>query len=68
MLTEKAVLAATPRERDYKIADSGGLHLFVTAKGVRSWRYKYRFGGRENPSRPAGRWSRSSAGNVRRTS
>lgn len=47
MLTEKAVLAAAAREKDYKIADSGGLHLFVTRAGARSWRYKYRFGGKE---------------------
>ncbi len=47
MLTEKAVLAATPRDRDYKVADAGGLHLLVTKAGARSWRYKYRFGGKE---------------------
>lgn len=47
MLTEKAVLAANAKERDYKVADAGGLHLFVTTRGVRSWRYKYRFGGKE---------------------
>ena len=47
MLTEKAVLAARPGDKDYKIADSGGLHLLVTKAGARSWRYKYRFGGKE---------------------
>lgn len=47
MLTEKAVLAAAPRDRDYKLADAGGLHLMVTRAGARSWRYKYRFGGKE---------------------
>lgn len=47
MLTEKAVLAAMPREKDYKVADAGGLHLLVTKAGARSWRYKYRFGGKE---------------------
>ncbi len=47
MLTEIAIKRAVPRDKDYKLADAGGLHLFVTAKGHRSWRYKYRFGGKE---------------------
>ena len=47
MLTELAIKRAAPRDRDYKLADAGGLHLFVTTKGHRSWRYKYRFGGKE---------------------
>ncbi len=47
MLTELAARRATARDRDYKLADAGGLHLYVTAKGHRSWRYKYRFGGKE---------------------
>jgi integrase len=33
---------AKPAERDYKLSDSGGLYLFVTTKGAKSWRYKYR--------------------------
>jgi Arm domain-containing DNA-binding protein len=32
---------------DYKLADSGGLHLFVTTRGFRAWRMKYRFAGKE---------------------
>lgn len=47
MLTEKAPLATVPRDKDYKIADAGGLHRFVTRKGVRSWRFKYRVSGKE---------------------
>lgn len=47
MLTEKAVLAAAARDKDYKVPDAGGLHLFVTRKGVRTWRYKFRIGGKE---------------------
>ncbi|QPI73949.1 tyrosine-type recombinase/integrase [Sphingobium sp. Cam5-1] len=34
-------------ERDYKLADSAGLYLFVTKKGAKSWRYKYRYAGKE---------------------
>lgn len=34
-------------EKGYKLADAGGLFLFVTPKGGKSWRLKYRFGGKE---------------------
>jgi integrase len=47
MLTDLRARQAKPRDRDYKLADSGGLYLFVTAKGFRSWRMKYRFAGKE---------------------
>ncbi|HEX8444303.1 MAG TPA: integrase arm-type DNA-binding domain-containing protein [Allosphingosinicella sp.] len=33
--------------KDYKLADSAGLYLFVTKTGFKSWRMKYRFGGKE---------------------
>lgn len=46
-LTDAKVRAAKAAEKDYKLTDSGGLHLFVTAKGYKSWRYKYRFDGKE---------------------
>ena len=39
--------AAVAGEKDQKIADSGGLYLFVTKTGHKSWRLKYRFGGAE---------------------
>lgn len=47
VLTEIQARRAVPREKDYKLADAGGLHLFVSTKGHRSWRWKYRFGGKE---------------------
>lgn len=47
MLTERQATAAKPRDRDYKLADAGGLHLHVRKGGGRSWRFKYRFGGKE---------------------
>jgi hypothetical protein len=47
MLTDAAARTATAREKDYKLKDSGGLYLFVTTTGHRSWRLKYRFGGKE---------------------
>ena len=43
MLTDKAVRAATARNKAYKLADSRGLHLHISASGHKSWRYKYRF-------------------------
>ena len=46
-LTAKKAEAARPRERDYKMGDSGGLYLFVAKSGHRTWRLKYRFGGKE---------------------
>ena len=47
MLTDKQVKAAKPKEKPYRLADRNGLSLFVTAAGHKSWRYKYRFGGKE---------------------
>ena len=46
-LTDVQVRAAKPAERGYKLADAGGLHLFVTPNGVRSWRWRYEVAGRE---------------------
>lgn len=47
MLTDAAIRKIKPGDKDRKVADSGGLHLFVTRSGHRSWRLKYRFGGKE---------------------
>ena len=47
VLTDLQVRKAKPAERDYKLADSGGLYLYVTRKGAKSWRLKYRFADRE---------------------
>lgn len=47
MLTELRCRSAKGKERPYKLADSKGLHLYVTPSGYRSWRWKYRHGGKE---------------------
>jgi integrase len=47
MLTNMAVRQAKPKAKDYKLADSEGLYLFVSKAGLRSWRFKYRFAGKE---------------------
>ena len=43
MLTDIAVRKASARPKPYKIADSRGLYLLVTASGSKLWRYDYRF-------------------------
>lgn len=47
MLTIGAVKAAAPQARAYKLTDGGGMFLFVTPAGAKSWRLKYRWRGRE---------------------
>lgn len=47
MLTDLKIRNAKPREKDYKLSDAGGLYLYITSKGYRSWRLKYRFAGKE---------------------
>jgi integrase len=47
MLTEAAVKNAEPREKPYKIADSGGLFLYITPNGRKSWRMKFELHGKE---------------------
>jgi len=46
-LTDTAIRNAKPRERDYKLADGGGLYLLVTTAGGKLWRLKYRTAGIE---------------------
>ncbi|TCP68093.1 integrase arm-type DNA-binding domain-containing protein [Sphingomonas sp. PP-CE-1G-424] len=47
MLTNAAVKAARPRAAAYKLFDQGGLHLYVAPTGRKSFRVKYRLGGKE---------------------
>ena len=46
-LNDTAIRAAKPREREYKLADGGGLYLLVTPAGGKLWRLKYRSHGVE---------------------
>ena len=46
-LTDMQARKAAIRDKNYKLTDAGGLHLFVTSKGAKSWRMRYRFGGAE---------------------
>lgn len=47
MLTVKQIEAAKPQEKAYRLADSGGLFLFVPLTGKKVWRMRYRFDGKE---------------------
>jgi len=47
ILTERAIRAAKPKLKPYKLADGGGLYLLVNPGGSRYWRLKYRIDGRE---------------------
>lgn len=46
-LNDRQAQTAKPRDREYKLPDSGGLYLLVKPNGSRLWRQKYRFDGRE---------------------
>lgn len=45
-LTDAKCRGAKPKEKNYKLFDGGGLYLFVSAKGAKTWRLAYRFEGR----------------------
>ncbi len=47
MLTDAQCKSAKDKEKAYKLSDTGGLHLHVSPTGHRSWRLKYRYGGKE---------------------
>ncbi len=46
-LTDTAIRGAKPTDKAQKLFDGNGLFLFIPPKGVKSWRLKYRFQGRE---------------------
>ena len=48
MLTDAKIRAAKPRERPYRIGDSGQLYLQITPAGGRLWRMNYSFGRNES--------------------
>lgn len=46
-LTDTTIRTAKPRDKEYKLADSGGLYLLVTPAGGKLWRLKFRIDGKE---------------------
>lgn len=47
-LIDSEIKAARPKDKPYKLSDGGGLFLLVQPNRSKWWRYRYRFGGREN--------------------
>ena len=46
MLTDVAIKALKPKEKDYKVGDRDGMYVHVTTKGALSFRMDYRLNGR----------------------
>ena len=47
VLTARVVEQARPKSTAYKLADGGGLYLFVGVNGLRSWRCNFAAGGKQ---------------------
>ena len=46
-LTDTAIKKAKPETKPYRMADGGGMCLFVHPNGGKYWRLSYRFGGKQ---------------------
>lgn len=46
-LTDRSIKLAEPKEKPYRISDSGGLYIEVHPNGSKYWRLKYRFAKKE---------------------
>ena len=46
-LNHRAVDNAKPREKKWKLADGGGLHLLIHPNSGKYWRFKYRLAGKQ---------------------
>lgn len=46
-LTDRALRNSKPTEAAYKLADGGGLYVEVGRSGTRTWRYRFRFNGKQ---------------------
>ena len=46
-LTDTALRAVKPTEKNQKLFDGNGLYLIITPTGTKSWRLKYRFQSKE---------------------
>lgn len=47
MLTVKQIDAAKPTDKPFRLADAGGLFLYVPPSGKKVWRMRYRYEGKE---------------------
>ena len=64
-LTTKAIEAAKPKEKGYKLSDASGLYLFVGPTGLKSWRANYQRNGKQ-ATRTYGRWPEMSLAAARK--
>jgi len=64
-LTVRAIDAAKPREKSYKLTDGEGLYLFVSSAGGKSWRANYKRNGKQ-ATRTYGRWPDMSLADARK--
>ena len=46
-LTLKQIENASPKNKPYKLTDSGGLCLLINPSGAKLWRWRYRYAGKE---------------------
>jgi integrase len=46
-LNDIAIRSAKPKDKTFKLFDSGGLYLEISTAGGKYWRWKYRFAGKE---------------------
>ncbi len=47
LLTALEVARAKPKAHAYRLADGGGLYLWVPSSGVKTWQFRYRHGGKQ---------------------
>lgn len=47
-LTDRAVKALKPRDKDYPVTDGRGLVLLVKTTGAKLWRWRFRFAGKQD--------------------
>jgi integrase len=47
-LTQTSIVKTVAKDKPLKLSDGGGLHLLVQPSGSKLWRFRYRFGGKEN--------------------
>lgn len=46
-ITDRQCLESPAAEKPYKLYDGNGLYLWISPTGVKAWRYRYEFNGRE---------------------
>lgn len=47
-LSDIAIKNAKPKDKDYKLSDSGSLYILIKTNGSKLWRMKIKVDGKEN--------------------